>query len=127
MRLTPQAIWGHQLSNDKLRETVELQTRFTHSNQVAIDSSYLYCFAIKLLIDRRYGDKNIGQFVYDETMKESQRINSSIYNWFKDNEEGYPLPKVNQNIGHLKIAFMWAFKYLKDDTSYEDAIKDILL
>jgi ADP-ribosyl-[dinitrogen reductase] hydrolase len=37
------------------------------------------------------------------------------------------LPKVNQSIGHLKIAFMWGFYYLKNEYTYEDAIKDILM
>ena len=34
---------------------------------------------------------------------------------------------MDKHIGHLKIAFMWAFKYLKENYSYENAIKDILM
>lgn len=37
------------------------------------------------------------------------------------------LPQVNKHIGHLKIAFMWAFYYLKNDISYYDALFDILI
>ncbi len=34
---------------------------------------------------------------------------------------------MDKHIGHLKIAFMWAFHYLKNETSYEEALKDIIL
>ena len=34
---------------------------------------------------------------------------------------------MDKHIGHLKIAFMWAFHYLKNDFTYEAAIRDILM
>jgi ADP-ribosyl-[dinitrogen reductase] hydrolase len=37
------------------------------------------------------------------------------------------LPLVRKSIGHLKIAFVWGFYYLKNGYSYSDALKDILL
>ena len=37
------------------------------------------------------------------------------------------MPLVDKHIGHLKIAFMWAFYYLKNDYKYDQAIKDILM
>ncbi len=33
----------------------------------------------------------------------------------------------SKNIGYLKIAFFWSFYYLKNNTSYEEAMRDILL
>jgi len=51
MRITPLAVWGHRLPKDQLYQAVKLQTSLTHSNQIAIDASYLYCFAIVLLIN----------------------------------------------------------------------------
>ena len=36
------------------------------------------------------------------------------------------MPIVDKHIGHLKIAFMWAFYYLKNEYTFEQAIKDIL-
>jgi ADP-ribosylglycohydrolase len=51
MRVTPLAVWGHKLSRDELYEVVKLETALTHSNQIAIDASYLYCFAIVQLIN----------------------------------------------------------------------------
>lgn len=51
MRITPLAVWGHKLPKEQLYQAVKLQTSLTHSNQIAIDASYLYCYAIVLLIN----------------------------------------------------------------------------
>jgi len=51
MRITPLAVWGHKLSKEELYEVIKLETSMTHSNQIAIDASYLYCFAIVQLIN----------------------------------------------------------------------------
>ena len=45
------AVWASQLKNDDLYSAVYLQTHLTHSNKIAIDSSYLYCFVIKLILN----------------------------------------------------------------------------
>jgi hypothetical protein len=44
------AVWAHNLSGDDFYYAIKYQTMLTHSNQIAIDACYLYCFAIKLLI-----------------------------------------------------------------------------
>jgi ADP-ribosylglycohydrolase len=50
MRLTPFAVWAHNLPKEELKIAVKLQTMMTHSNEVAIEASYLYCYAISLLM-----------------------------------------------------------------------------
>jgi ADP-ribosyl-[dinitrogen reductase] hydrolase len=37
------------------------------------------------------------------------------------------IPAQPENIGFLKIAFVWAFYYLKNETTYSEALKEILL
>jgi ADP-ribosyl-[dinitrogen reductase] hydrolase len=37
------------------------------------------------------------------------------------------VPAQPKSIGHLKIAFVWAFYYLKNEWTYDDAIKDMLV
>lgn len=51
MRMTPQSVWSYQLTDEELYEAVKLQTAFTHSNKNALDTSYLYCLAVKILIN----------------------------------------------------------------------------
>jgi ADP-ribosylglycohydrolase len=46
MRLTPFAVWAHKLPKEELKIAVKLQTMMTHSNEIAIEASYLYCYAI---------------------------------------------------------------------------------
>jgi ADP-ribosylglycohydrolase len=51
MRLTPFAVWAHKLPKEELFVAVKLKTMMTHSNYVAIEACYLYCYAIGLLIN----------------------------------------------------------------------------
>ena len=51
MRLTPFAVWAHKLPKEELFLAVKLETMMTHSNSVAIEACYLYCYAIGLLIN----------------------------------------------------------------------------
>lgn len=122
MRITPLAVWGHKLSKEELYEVIKLETSMTHSNQIAIDASYLYCFAIVQLINGK-----TAKDTYQMTKNEAkQRAPSTLYKYFEDVDNGN-LPIVDKHIGHLKIAFMWAFHYLKSETRYEAALKDILM
>ena len=54
-----------------------------------------------------------------------------ILSWFeKEIEAGDKsalTPAQPQSIGHLKIAFVWGFYYLKNGWTYKDALRDILL
>ena len=51
MRITPMAVFSHKFESDEdLYNAVSLQTMLTHSNKIAIDSCYLYCYAIRELI-----------------------------------------------------------------------------
>lgn len=68
MRITPLAVWGYRLQPEDLYEAVKLQTALTHSNKTAIDSCYLYCFAIGHLIN--HGDP---QLAYKLTKEEAKK------------------------------------------------------
>jgi ADP-ribosylglycohydrolase len=51
MRLTPQSIYLSQLPEHEMYVAVRLETMFTHCNEIAIASCYLYTFAISKLIN----------------------------------------------------------------------------
>ncbi|TNV79665.1 hypothetical protein FGO68_gene3774 [Halteria grandinella] len=126
MRITPLAVWGYRLSNEELYEAVKLQTHFTHSHKVAIDACYLYCFAIKQLIIT--GNPEIA---FKATTQEAKhhKIDPTLSQWLFLIEigevENFPQPSQDPQ-GFLKIAFVWAFYYLKVGMPYQDAIYDIL-
>jgi len=75
MRLTPFAVWAHKLPKEELKIAVKLQTMMTHSNEIAIEASYLYCYAISLLI---LGASSIE--AYNKTKDEVQ--SPTIKSWF---------------------------------------------
>jgi ADP-ribosyl-[dinitrogen reductase] hydrolase len=122
MRLTPFAVWAHKLPKEELFLAVKLQTMMTHSNEIAIEASQLYCYAISLLIKGYSTSDTVN-------MTKNEAKNETIKEWFDtliETNDTTKLPLVNKNIGHLKIAFVWAFYYLKNNYSYSDAQYDIL-
>ena len=73
MRLTPFAVWAHKLPKDQLFIAVKLQTMMTHSNPIAIEASYLYCYAISLLLKGHTSEEAFNMTkpeVRSETIKE---------------------------------------------------------
>ena len=76
MRLTPFAVWAHKLPKEELRIAVKLQTMMTHSNEIAIETSYLYCYAIGLLIK---GYTSIDAF----NMTKDEAKSEAIKSWFE--------------------------------------------
>lgn len=124
MRLTPFAVWAHKLPKDELFIAVKLQTMMTHSNDVAIEASYLYCYAIGLLINGYSPQETFN-------MTKAEVKTPQIQEWFTNEIESADksalVPASPKKIGHLKIAFVWAFYYLKNEWTYDDAIRDMLL
>ena len=109
---------------------MKLQTELTHYNIIAIEASYLYCFCIRLLINRK-----TPQEAFSETFEEVKRRasisgDSTIRYWFEkcietDGIDEMPLPN-ERPITYLKTALLWSFYYLKNEWSFHDAIKDII-
>ena len=52
VRLVPFALWCSQLeSKEDLFEAVRLYCSFTHTHELVVECCYLYCYAIKLLVN----------------------------------------------------------------------------
>ncbi|CDW77035.1 UNKNOWN [Stylonychia lemnae] len=122
MRITPQAVWGHNLSNQDLKIAVELQTNLTHSVPKVVDACYIYCLAIKHLIHYPGDARGAYNFAKQESTK--------ILSWF-ENIEIENLPNPQKNIGQSEIAFSYAFYYLRkvitqQDLSFEKIMEDTL-
>ena len=82
MRITPLAVWAHKLPKEDLYNAVLLQTALTHQNKFAVDSCYLYCLAISVLINT--GDPELAyKEAKDEAAKLTQLIGEApISTWF---------------------------------------------
>ena len=96
----------------------------THTNEIAIEAAFLYCYAIGLLINGATPAET-----YKVTKEEVK--NEKILQWFEREIEAVDKKALTRaqpnNIGHLKIAFVWAFYYLKNEWSYKGALKDMLM
>lgn len=75
-------MFTHKLESDEdLYTAVSLQTMLTHSNIVAIDSCYLYCYAIRELI-RTGNAKEAFAKTLDQTKPGNKlEINYLLHNW----------------------------------------------
>ena len=76
----------------------------------------MYCYAISLMINGATSAK-----AYKMTRAEVKH--PKIKGWFKYEIEAGDIDRLtsphSKNIGHLKIAFVWAFYFLKDNWSYD--------
>lgn len=111
----------------------------THSNKVAIDATYLYCYAISLLINQVHAGEEEGKAVFRDVIEEARRIRTEgqtedIVEWLSVIEGSVYdarttiLPQcTGRGMGFLKLALVWSFFYLYHDISYTDAIRDMLL
>ena len=48
--MVPVSIWGHYLDPESLHAVVKLVVMMTHSNELVVETCYLYCYAIKQLL-----------------------------------------------------------------------------
>lgn len=119
MRITPLAVFCHNLSKEDLKLAVYLQTYLTHSNEIALEACFLYCLAIQHLIKNPNDNKG----AYEKAKKESILLKT----WF-DEIESQRFPNSKEKIGWLKIAFTHAFSFLKkaNECKYEDILRKTL-
>lgn len=120
MRCVPLAIWGFNLSEKKLAHYAFQDSSLSHPNITCCESVACYIIAIASLI-RSGGDIEYSfNRAYNWLNKYSK---SEVITWLemaKNNEE-YPF---YPQAGFVKIAFINAFRHLKNKSNYDQAIKE---
>ena len=76
MRLTPFAVWAHKLPKAELFIAVKVQTMLTHLNDIAIEASYLYCYAISLMLNGHTSEEAFN-------MTKREVVSETIREWFE--------------------------------------------
>ena len=122
MRITPLCVWASKLSKEELITAVTEETQLTHSNQTAIATSIAYVYTIQHLLSNK-GDYN-GAYMKCQEIAEHLR-DSQLSQWMREIEE-QKLPPADHKIGWAKIAFCYSLHYLKQNTDYYDAMKEML-
>ncbi len=118
------------LSNDDLFEAVRLYCGITHTNELVVESCYLYCYAMKQLIVNQCSSSK----AYEEILLEADRRArvsgfSTIKYWIENDieidEDEMPKPSYRP-ISFIKTSFLWALYYLKKDYTFHDAVREII-
>ena len=101
---------------------------FVHTHELVIECCYLYCYAISLLI-RGQDSKQVYKYTLEEAIRRSRITgNSTVKYWFENDidESEMPIPHYRPH-NYIKVSILWAFFYLKNNFTFEDAMADILL
>ena len=120
MKLSPTAVYCSFFKEDKdLIAVTTTETRHVHSNQNVVDCNIAFCLAIRDLVQGRSADIAFAS-------QKAFVAKSSISAWLSEMEAGQMQP-VNKNIGFVKIAYQQAFYHLKKGSSFEDAIRAVII
>ena len=110
MRLTPLAIWSRNLSERDLELAISLEQSLTHPNPIAHQAAICYAMAIGYLINNE--GNMIGAFnKVDDYVK--RKGYPEIQNWWQIVLRSEFITATIQ-IGFMKIAWTYAFIYLKE-------------
>ena len=128
MRATPLSVYWHKLSNEEIYKWTELDVNLTHTNPVAVYSVVCYNIAIAHLL-QNFGDYEGAFKRVNDYVKASVKDNwKPFYNYWRKiiyaKEDRDVL--IEGRTGWVIIAFSLAFYYLKNNYTYENAIKDTL-
>ncbi|MEM9540531.1 MAG: ADP-ribosylglycohydrolase family protein [Cyanobacteria bacterium P01_E01_bin.42] len=133
MRITPLGIWGYQFSDEELASYAMQDSCLSHPNPTCCYAVACYTIAIASLM-RDLGD---GLLAFDRAQNwlETQRDRASsleqsrgyeeVSSWLEDAANNVNIP-YHPHIGFIKIAFTHAFRYLRLETHYTEAIHETL-
>lgn len=142
MRISPLAIYGLRLSNEKLMEYVEQEVRMTHSHPLAIEMSKVYVFAIRVALEnnsKKFIFSKIYQYAKHPYIK--QLIINSLKSPFPLNLDSFQGKNVNihsqsvhqdtvhndENQGYIGIALQNALYELFAGFDFYQSMINILM
>lgn len=123
MRATPLAVWGHRLRDDDLATIARQDSSLSHPNPTCGDAVACYILAIAHLLNHR-GDRE-GAFLRAANWAKDH-ANNEVNDWLQMAKQQQQV-EYGINIGFVKIAFVAAFQHLLLGSSYEQAIRQVLL
>jgi ADP-ribosylglycohydrolase len=122
MRISPLGIWGHKLSDDKLAEFAQADSRLSHPNPSCLHAVSCYVITIANLL-RDFGDR---EKAFDRAEKwANSNANEEVKSWLRDAKNNSDVP-YHPQAGFVKIGFTHAFRHLLLGTGYAEAVKETL-
>ncbi|PNH12553.1 hypothetical protein TSOC_000478 [Tetrabaena socialis] len=124
MRIAPLAVWGQGLPLDLIADLAKADAMLSHPNAITQEVNALYTMALVHLLQSPGDSAGAVQLV------EEMITLQVVQDWYKTAmcaESPDDITGVNQNIGHVRHAFVLSMYFLKNNTPFEDAIFHTLL
>lgn len=133
MRITPLGIWGYQLADEELASYAMQDSRLSHLNPTCCYAVACYTLAIASLM-QNLGE---GSLAFDRARNwlakqgdlalslQESRGYEEVSSWLEDAANNVNIP-YHPHSGFIKIAFTHAFRHLRLETHYQEAIRETL-
>lgn len=124
MRICPMAIWSVGEPVSVIAHNAKMDAMLSHPNQVCQDCNVIIVLTIEYLIrhptDYKGAIEYIDDYVYNN-------IRSKVRDWYYKDSLDISELDCSKNIGWVKWGFIQTIYYLRNNTQYETAIKEVLM
>lgn len=125
MRATPLCVWIRNLELDKRAEFMKADSALTHPNPSVLDACAIYGIGVSTLVTTN-GDKDSA--ITNMSNWSIQNAHPEVQSWLKQSTSvDLSQFKVQDQAGFVKWGFILALYFLRNETSYQDAIQQTLL
>jgi ADP-ribosylglycohydrolase len=125
MRISPLAVYCSTVADDGLVELmVRSEQSMTHSNTTVQNAAIVYVLAIRSLIRDKSSEDAFEKVYRFKSIRDWIGMgNANLNDYIAAIDDRIP---ANEHIGHAKIAWSYAFYHLKRESSYIEAMRDVL-
>ena len=124
MRICPMAIWSIDEPINVIAHNAKMDAMLSHPNQVCLDCNIIIVLIIEYLIRNPKDYKGVIDYIDNYI---TININSKVKNWYYNDSLNIYELNCSKNIGWVKWGFIMAIYYLRNNTPYETAIKEVLM
>ena len=105
-----------------------MDVNLTHSHKIVVYATTCYNIAIAHLINN-FGDSEGAINRVDKYIENLKKADELKHHWSKimNAKDENELIRADKKIGYIMIAFTYAFFYLKNNFTYQDAIESMLM
>lgn len=124
MRVLPIALWGYRQPPETITALARRDATLSHPSQVCQDCNAIYCQLIVYLIHHP-GD-HVGAIQHVETFVKGH-ADPKVQAWFLQESLDISNLECERMIGHVRWGFVLAIHFLRENTRYEEAVRQTLL
>lgn len=134
MRIAPLGVYGLQVSDKELKEIVKQECILTHPNPIIIDACYIYCLAIKYILQgldkkvvwQRLKDKCCSTPRVRIILADSMERPEPVFLIYEEGKETYTFTDNQRWQGYFGVALQNTFYELLYGNDYDSSMINIL-